>query len=245
MILEYGLVFSIVIVASMVFGYIRPYYRALEYFAVAGIMIHELCHYAMCLLTNVRVAGARIIPKDYPGGGYGGEVTPSKDPNFLQTVLISFAPLFIGTYLVAFILHLILTPGANLTISLILILLIISIIAGISPSKQDIHAISLSWRASGTYNYIQLGILSIAILLCIFLVDIYSLLVFDALLTYFVLTMILYYVVKYSGYLFKYFFTKVFHCKIRIKRTSYDILKKERKKYKGKNKVPYSPQTQW
>jgi len=121
----------------------------------------------------------------------------------------------------------------------------LSIIAGICPSKQDIHAISVSWRTSGNYKYTQLIVLTISIFLCTYLINLYNLFFIDGLLTYFILTMMLYYAVKYSGLTLIYLFNRIRYRRVKTKKVKYKNLERERQKTKRKNKGPYSPRTQW
>ncbi len=91
-----------------------------------GIIVHEISHYIMSFLTYIKVIKAEILPTTGEQGKLSGSIS-IEEINFFQPLLVSFASLFIGTYIIGFILIYIFSPAVNYTIAIILIYIGISI----------------------------------------------------------------------------------------------------------------------
>lgn len=79
-----------------------------HFFALFGIMIHEICHVLMCFLTRTRVESVALLSIKRPrnnGGTYGisGKVrVDGTHTTFLKAFLIGFAPLYMLFWLFFF-----------------------------------------------------------------------------------------------------------------------------------------------
>lgn len=205
-------------------------------------MIHELSHYLICLLTHVPVERARIFPDKDDKGNLKGSIKPAQPPNFLQSLLISFAPLIVGTYIIALIIHYVASPDVNYTIAAILIYVAISILTQISPSGSDIRYIFASLKMYRKYALMQTIILSIALAISYLIIIYYEIFLFDFLLMLSILSMGFYYVIKYSGTLLAIMLNLINFNLKKIKYTKHKTIVKN--KYKDKD-VEFSPQAQW
>jgi len=126
--------------------------------AVVGIVIHELAHALMCILTNTRIRGIKITKhtgEDAKSGfKYGGRVD-LKDYiklTFLQAILIGLAPLYISFWLFFFIWEQLLNPGLDVVVFYIYLFVMISLVLSAAPSFGDLVTIfgtfSFDWRYS-------------------------------------------------------------------------------------------------
>ena len=196
----------------------------------------------MCFITHTKVIKAEILPRSGEQGKLSGSISIEKI-NFFQAFLISFAPLFIGTYIIALILHYIITSCVNYTIAIILIYIGISILSMLNPSVEDLRMIGRALQMTDkNYSMIQLIIIFVAISISYYIISFYEIVVYDLLMTLFFLSMFFYYIIKYFGLGLFYLFHKV-----RIsRRTSKDLKYKTKVKHRKKNRgVEYPPSTQW
>ncbi len=250
MIFEYFLIFSVILVVSGILGLLitrlskNPIMRKIcNACFFVGIMVHELSHYMVGRLTYARVKKTNIIPDRTERGGLMGSIQ-FHDTNFLQSILIGFAPLVVGTYIITFILQYVLEPTANYTIGLFLIYLVVSILVAIGPSKADIVAIPNSFKKHRNYATRQILMLLISIPIATLLVNTYEILLFDIFLTLAVITAFFYYIIKYVA-LGTYYLIHTIHINhLKFGLTKYKTRSRKRYKYKD-DKVEYSPRTQW
>lgn len=248
MILEYLAIFLGILLVSGVFGIIRfrlmvkspIWYKIFHIFGFIGIMVHELSHYMMCLLTGVKVEKAGIIPERDEKGGLHGYISPG-DSSFLQTILISFAPLVIGTYLIAFLLQFVLIVYINILLVILSFFLILSILIAISPSPQDIRTIFIAASDNKKYTAFQVALASICVFLSYFIMIFFNFLLFDYLITLFLFTMGTYYSFKYSGIGILALNRAIMSNIRNIKHTRYKTIKKRR----YKEKLNFVPRAQW
>ncbi len=249
MILEYFTLFTGVLVISYLLSLLLTHlgskgatWRRLFHTSFfLGIVVHELTHYLMCLLTHVRVAKTRILPKQDKEGVYNGYIKPAQQLNFFQSILIGFAPLFIGTYIIGFILYYIFNPAVNFTIALFLIYIAISIVSMICPSRSDVIEITHAINQSKIFTLIQVGIILIVLPISYYLISMYNIVIFDSLLTLFFMTLFFYYIMKYCGFGINYIIHNIIISRKKIKYTKYKVKVKHRRRRDNE----FSPRTQW
>ncbi len=249
MIIEYIWIFLCIWILSFIASCVLTFFsrtpttqKIFNAFFFLGIAVHELSHYLMCILTHVPVEKARILPDKDKDGGLKGFIKPAQSPNFLQSLLISFAPLFVGTYIIGLIIHYIASPDVNYTIAAILLYVAISILTQISPSGADFRYIFTSLKLFRKYAFIQTIILIIALAISYLIIIYYEIFMFDFLVVLSMLSMGFYYVVKYSGMGLAHMLNLINFNLKKIRYTKYKAMEKNR--YKDKD-VEFSPQAQW
>jgi len=250
MILTYLILFIGVLIVSTLLSFVTThlcsksvtFYRLFHSCFFIGIIVHEVSHYIMCILTHTKVTKTNIIPIRNKKDGLSGNITTAKS-NFFQTFLISFAPLFVGTYIIGFILFYIFSPAVNYTIALILIYITISIFLTLSPSNADIRMIANSFQSTNKrYTLIQIIVIFIAASISYYLMNFFDIIIFDSLITLFFLVMLFYYIIRYLGLGLIFIYHNIRISRRKIKYTKHKIEVKNRKKNRG-NK--FSPRTQW
>ena len=97
-----------------------PLNKIIKLLAIIGIIIHELCHILMCLITNARIEKIRILGRNENAQNKGefnyfGNVKLEKRRKltFLQALLIGLAPLIFSFWLFFFLWGQILNPKIN------------------------------------------------------------------------------------------------------------------------------------
>ncbi|MHA1149358.1 MAG: hypothetical protein ACTSR8_14070 [Promethearchaeota archaeon] len=165
-----------------------------------GVAIHELAHYSIAFLVGAE-------PYDYTVNlKSGGKVNPHghikvRDDarlTFMQSFLISFAPLIVGTWFFLFFLNIIFLEGIEFIYQLIAGFFCTSIILGCTPSKVDVKAVGYAFSRDRNYSLYQ-----------IFLTILSGFLVWIIIITYEIMLFIdlLYYIFVAFGYfILKYFF---------------------------------------
>ena len=167
------LLFSI-IVSYLLLKYIsEPYKKIIVGLMVVGIVIHELFHILMCLITNTPVESVKLLEKikTEEGPGYkkyefNGSVTikKGKGTSFLQAVLVGVAPLFFSFWLFFFLLDKVIHP-TNEIIFVTYLFIIISIIFSAAPSSEDLRCIPQAFSENVGYSMYQIFLLIFSILL--------------------------------------------------------------------------------
>ena len=182
-----------------------PLNKIFRTLAIAGIVIHELCHLVMCVITNASVKNVKLLERvrmepetDKFKYRYGGriEVDGEKKLTFLQALLIGLAPLLFSFWLFFFLWNLILTTIVDAAIFFLVIFVMISIFLSAAPSAADLICIPRAFQDDPKYSAYQTLLLVVSIILVWFVVAIYQLVFFHEIVTY-VLIMITYYGIKY------------------------------------------------
>jgi len=183
-------------VVSIISSYIllkyapNPLHAFFRCIAIVGIIIHELSHALMCVVTNTRIRTIKLLErtdgKSGFGFNYGGRVE-LKDYirlTFLQALLIGFAPIYISFWLFFFLWGQITNPSLDVSIFYVYIFIMISLVLSAAPSFADIVAIfgafNFDWRYSAYQTFLTL--LSIATVW--FVVTYYQIQFFHEIVTY-------------------------------------------------------------
>ena len=172
--------------------------------AMIGIVIHELCHFLMCVITNAPIKSVKLLQRIKFYGeqgkkyGYRGSVTINTDKKltFLQAFFIGFAPLIFSFWLFFFLLDLLFTAELDAYIAIILIFIMVSIVLATAPSAADIINIPKVFREDPKYSYYQIFLLSISIISVWILCILFQVTFFHEILNY-LLIMVFYYGFKY------------------------------------------------
>ena len=196
-------IFSIVLsycLLNRTSGTISIFFHAV---AIVGIMIHELCHFIMCLLTRTRIERLSLISIKRPeenGGKFGlkGEVRVNGErTTFLKAFLIGFAPLFVMFWFFFFMWDLSKNPELEYVHVLFYVGIMFSTALGAGPSFQDLTTILRSFSYDIKYSFYQIFLLFIAIGTAMLVIDINQIVIIHELYVYVIITFF-YFVYKYS-----------------------------------------------
>jgi len=167
------LLFSIIVSYLMLKYITEPFKKIIVGLMVVGIVIHELFHILMCLITNTPVESVKLLEKikTEEGPGYkeyefNGSVTIKKDKgmSFLQAILVGVAPLFFSFWLFVLLLDNVIHPTNDLTFFTCLFI-IISIIFSAAPSSEDLKCIPEAFSENVGYSMYQILLLMLSVLL--------------------------------------------------------------------------------
>lgn len=186
-----------------------PLNKIVKALAIIGIVIHELSHIAMCIITNTRIKSINIINRyenkekqdigKYGRYSYFGniEISENKRLTFLQATVVGLAPLFISFWLFFYLFLQLFNPQLNVFLFFLYIFIMISISLAAAPSFADVVCIPRAFKVDPRYSMYQIFLSGLAILLAWILINIYQLSFFHEAVIY-VLIMVFYYVFKYS-----------------------------------------------
>ena len=163
------------------------FFRAL---AVIGIVIHELSHALMCVLTNTRIRSIKIVERADPeskfGLKYGGRVD-LKDYvklTFLQSLLIGLAPLYISFWLFFFLWEQLKNPSLDVVVFYIYLFVMISLVLSAAPSFADVLAVFGAFYFDWRYSLYQIGLVLLSVGTVWLIITYYQIQVFHEIVTY-------------------------------------------------------------
>jgi hypothetical protein len=181
-----------------------PFNKLVKSMAILGIIIHELCHIVMCLLTNTHIEKIRLLAKDENKEmrgkfDYFGNITVKGGNRltFLQALLISLAPLMFSFWLFFYLWDLIFNPELNMMLFFLYLFVMISIVLAAAPSFADLISIPKAIQQDPHYSLYQAILLSLSIIAVWILALVFQLSFVHEFITY-ILIMIFYYAFKYS-----------------------------------------------
>ena len=171
--------------------------------AFVGIFVHEMAHLVISNLFGVKTGKVKIkyfSDDKMRISPHGSVALPEFERNsFIQTIVISVAPLIISTFLFLFCLDIIYNIETALWINVIAIFFIVSLFIGSEPSGQDMRLIGITFKKDMRYSIYQILLLVISGLLVMFFVDLYFIyLPFEVLyyIEYFIFVALIYFGLK-------------------------------------------------
>ena len=165
------MLFSIVVSYLILHYTPEPYIKIFIGIMIVGIVIHELFHYLMCLVTNTPVDKVNLLDKikREEGPGYrryeftGSVLIKSeRDISLLQAILVSFAPLVFSFWIFFSLLSQVIHP-TNEIIFFICLFIILSIIFSAAPSSADLACIPRAFSANPKYSTYQIFLIFLSI----------------------------------------------------------------------------------
>ncbi len=199
------LLFSIVI-SYLLLEYIpEPFKKIIVGVMIIGIVIHELFHVLMCLITNTPINSVKFLEKikKEEGPGYikyefNGNVSikGEKEMSFLQAVLVGFAPLLFSFWIFFLLLDQVIHP-TNEIIFFICLFTILSILFSAAPSSADLKCIPIAFGENIEHSIFQIFLLLLSIFTTWSLSVQYNL-IFSHELIYYLLIAFFYYGFKYG-----------------------------------------------
>ncbi len=169
--LEELVVFAIILMISLFFKHLiskgrslSPFYGILIRLEYIGVVIHEISHYLISLLVGIKPRKIEIKFRHEKMGFIAPHGSVRVKPeNFLQAFLISFAPLYISTWLAVLFFNIASYSDYWFVIRFIAILLLISTIIGAAPSSADISCFFCSVRFDPVYTLYQIFLIVLSI----------------------------------------------------------------------------------
>lgn len=173
--------------------------------AFVGIFVHEMAHLVISNLFGVKTGKVRVkyFSDDRMRiSPHGSVALPEFERNsFVQTLVISVAPLIISTFLFLFCLDIVYNIKTEPWIDIIAMFFIISLFIGSEPSGQDMRLIGLTFKKDPKYSLYQIFLMLVSGLYVLIFVDLYFIsLPFEVLyyIEYFIFVALLYFGLKFT-----------------------------------------------
>ncbi len=174
-----------------------------------GVFVHELAHYTIGTLFGAKMSKIRVKYRSEQTAGvapHGSVQDPEFQRNsFIQSFMISFAPLFVSTFLFMFCLDIIFHIQTEIWIKVIAIVFSVSLLAGSKPSGQDVRCVGMSFNLNPRYSLYQISLLLISGILVWAFIDLYFItLPFEVMyyIEYFIFLALFYYIFKSLFWIF-------------------------------------------
>ncbi|KKM17731.1 hypothetical protein LCGC14_1672800 [marine sediment metagenome] len=196
-------------------GYFSPIINIL---AFIGVAVHEFSHQITCIIVGMPTKGFSVAFRDRFGRvNPHGHVIPDRlyQSTLMQILLVSLAPLLIGTWLVYFSLMVAFSPLFEPIYRIVAVVFCISVILAITPSTPDIRLIGTVYKNDPEYSLYQIFLVALFFLALWASVDILH--------WYFPLEYLYYFFLILCYYAFKYIFKgiRLVYSKITIKKEKY------------------------
>jgi len=173
--------------------------------AFVGIFVHEIAHLVISNLFGVKTGKVRVkyFSDDRMRIAPHGSVSlPEFERNsFVQTLVISIAPLIVSTFLFMFCLDIVFNIKTEPWVDIIAMVFIVSLFIGSEPSGQDMRLIGLTFKRDPRYSMYQIFLMLVSGLYVSIFVDLYFIsLPFEVLyyIEYFIFVALLYFGLKFS-----------------------------------------------
>lgn len=170
------------VVFTFIFGYMirralpSPFHKITEIVMILGVIIHEMCHILVCILTNAKIESVSLVERfkiDRRESGdrikykYGGnvQIDEEKRLTFFQAFLIAFAPVYIGFWIFFFLLDIFLHGNLDMLEAFFVVFVMCSIILGVPPSFQDLKMIGVAIKRDSVYSLYQIILVVVSVLI--------------------------------------------------------------------------------
>ena len=175
----------------------------LHVLAFVGVFVHEVAHYTFCVLFGVKTGKIKVKYRSEDKirvAPHGSVSLPEFERNsFVQTFVISLAPLLVSTFLFLFCLDVIFNIETEAWVNVVAIVFCLSLLIGSEPSGQDIKVIGKTFRRDPNYSLYQIALVVASGLVVWHFVDLYFIfLPFEVLyyIEYFLFVILVYFVLK-------------------------------------------------
>ena len=179
---------------------IGPFRHIVNGLAFVGVIVHELSHFLICKLLGVPTDKIRVKLLDEvtrqvnPHGSVS--LKNDKKMSFMQNFMVTFAPVYISTWLFFWSLAIVLTPSFDDFIRVLAGLFCASLLMGAAPSHQDFVTMVASFKSDPRYSMYQIFLVLLSGLSVWLITTYYNImLAFNFL--YFVIIGFLYFILKY------------------------------------------------
>jgi len=184
---------------SVIFSYIAlkyvspPFSEIIKGLALVGIVIHEICHWVMCIITRSPIEKVTLIKKlDFKEEqrlGYYGEVQVQEHRiSFLQAVLIGLAPLYLSFWLFFFLLEILVYSQVDVVVFFICIFVMISISLSAAPSFADFLMIPKAFLNNFNHSIYQVLLIVLSFLFTFTILTVFDLQNFHEFFVYLIVT---------------------------------------------------------
>lgn len=154
-------IFLFILAVGNVIFYVVPLYKSgpfapfIKGIIGAGIILHESCHFIMAFFVGADPYDFTLHLKKLRGHI---RVRDEQRLSFLQSFMISFAPLLIGSWLFVWSLGLIFSDVIDASIKILLAIVCFAIVLVSPPSGADLRAIGRAYFRNPWHSWYQVGL---------------------------------------------------------------------------------------
>ena len=142
-----------------------PFYPIILRLAFIGVIVHELSHYIMYLVVGIKPCGISVRWRDGRGERSPSGSVVSKPRSFLQTFLIVFAPLYIGTWLIFLCLEVVFSAFFHPLIRFGFAFFGLSILFAANPSSPDFRNLPWAFKQDIMHSLYQILLVTLSVLI--------------------------------------------------------------------------------
>ncbi len=196
-----GYIIQILITKKAIRKELGPFSQIVNVLTYIGVFVHEGCHRITCLIVGMPTKGVSVAFRDMFGRvNPHGHVDPDQpyQSTLLQGVLVSLAPMLIGTWMVYFSLMVVFSPLYDPIYRILAVIFCISVLLAITPSSADINFIGTMYQNDPVYSLYQIFLVGLSFFGLWISVEIFH--------WYFTLEFFYYFILIVSYYMFKYLF---------------------------------------
>ncbi|MFX1478262.1 MAG: hypothetical protein ACFFCI_09025 [Promethearchaeota archaeon] len=182
---------------SVVISYLSMHYigsplsKIFKALTLIGIVIHELFHCLMCIITRTPIENVTLVKseKSEKTGRieFYGEVNVSDRISFLQAFLVSFAPLYLSFWIFFGLLSLLINVRVNAVIFAICIFIMISLVLSAYPSSSDFKTILKAFQLDTRNSLYQFVLIGLSFLITWITIMVFELQYFHEILIYLII----------------------------------------------------------
>jgi hypothetical protein len=141
--------------------------------SIPGIIIHELSHLLMCLLTRTPIKSFQILnttkgddepPENTPEINGTLKIKDKKKLTFILALSIGLAPAFVSYWTVSYLWFLINEYALVMFLYPLILITMGSIVLYVSPSKGDLKAASIAFKQDIHYSLLQILFLTCSLI---------------------------------------------------------------------------------
>ena len=223
-----------------------PFNTILNIIGFIGVIIHELSHYAMCLITGTPAGNISVHYRDpitgraNPHGSV--ELKEFERLSFLASIFVALAPLMICFWLFIFLLNTTLNSAIDPFLRIISGVLCLSCLIGARPSRIDFKQIPWAFQRDRKNAFYQVLLFLTSTIIVVLITIIYQLFLFSF--VYYILIGIVYIIIFYTIRGICYTFSFLGKYK-RSNRSSMDYSAYTRKRLKPKRIKDEKPDGLW
>ncbi|MFX0144095.1 MAG: hypothetical protein ACFE9C_08455 [Candidatus Hodarchaeota archaeon] len=131
-----------------------------------GVYFHEVAHYGMSLAVGRIPKDINVYWRDRINRRNPHGVVREKDcSSFLQAIVVSFAPLYLSTWVIFYLwFGVIFTPFYDPLIKTIAVFALISLLLTAAPSGGDLKAVWYSFKEDLSHSWYQVLLISLSII---------------------------------------------------------------------------------
>ncbi|KKN27154.1 hypothetical protein LCGC14_0867470 [marine sediment metagenome] len=189
-----------------------PFTTIINILAFIGVFIHEISHAVISIFSGAPVKSIRVRLRDEDTGRVAphGEINNRRpyQKTFLQSLLISFGPVILGSWIFYFALQVAFNSLIDPLFRMIAGLMALSVLIASTPSPQDLRLIIVFFNFDSQHSFYQIIVLTASILLSWTIVVAFNI-VFPIEFLYYGLIIFWYFTLKYLLLLIRWGFNKI------------------------------------